>query len=248
MKNPLDVSFVIPAFNERENIPTLVAGCRDALEPYDGVHEIVLIDDGSTDGTGELVDGLAASDALIRPIHHPPGQNIGCHPSELEGLRVARGDAMMFLPADLQILPEVLPAFVEASASAEIVASRRAKRADPAWRRALSGLNNRVERLLVGVNVYDAHSSMLLTRRAVNELVPKIVSRSALIPAELLARAKSLGLRVTEVEIEHHPRTAGQQTGAKPSEILRVQLDLLRLKRTLRREARARRSMRKLPT
>jgi glycosyltransferase involved in cell wall biosynthesis len=235
----LDISFVIPAFNERDNISALVAGCHAALEAYDGAHEIVLIDDGSTDGTGELIDRLAASDELIHPIHHPPGHNIGCHPSELEGLAVARGDIMMFLPADLQILPDVLPIFVDAAASADIVASRRAKRADPAWRRGLSSLNNRIERLLVGVNVYDAHSSMLLTRRAVRTIVPRVISRSALIPAEILARAKTVGLGVAEVEIEHHPRIAGEQTGATPAEIARVQLDLLRLRRTLRREARA---------
>jgi hypothetical protein len=236
----VNISFVIPAFNERENIPTLVAGCRAALEPYAGDHEIVLIDDGSTDGTGELIDRLAADDPLISPIHHPPGRNIGCHPSELEGLRLARGDVMMFLPADLQILPDVLPAFIEASRAADVVASHRAQRADARWRRAVSKLNNRVERWLIGVGVNDAHSSMLLTRRAVDEIVPHVViSKSAVIPAEILARAVALGLPVTEIEIEHHPRVAGQQTGAIPSEILQAQLDLLRLRRLLRREARA---------
>jgi hypothetical protein len=77
---------------------------------------------------------------------------------------------------------------------------------------------------------------MALTRRAVDLLVPQIVSSSALIPAEILARAKDEGLAISEIEIEHHPRAAGQQTGATPGEIIGVQVDLLRLRRRLRRE------------
>jgi glycosyltransferase involved in cell wall biosynthesis len=231
----MDISLVIPAFNERENLPPLVSACREALDPYPGSHEVVLIDDGSTDGTKEILSELAADDPLLRPIHHPPGQNIGCHPSELEGLAAARGDVMVFLPADLQIHPSVLPGFLAAAEAADIVASHRVRRADAPWRRYLSAANNQVERLLIGVNVHDAHSSMALTRRAVEQVVPKVVSRSALIPAEILARAARMGMKVEEIEIDHHPRQAGEQTGASLSEIVGVQLDLLRLKRRLRR-------------
>jgi glycosyltransferase involved in cell wall biosynthesis len=231
-----DISLVIPAYNERENLERLVAACKHALAEYEGSHEIVLIDDGSTDGTAELLDRLAASEPLLRPLHHEPGKNVGCHPSELEGFRVARGDLVLFLPADLQIHPSVLPAFVRAAEGADVIASHRVKRADAPWRRYLSAANNRVERLVMGVDVHDAHSSMALTRRAVDALVPHVVSNSALIPAEILVRANEAGLRIAEIEIEHHPRAAGRQTGAKPSEIVGVQLDLLRLRRRLRRE------------
>ena len=93
----------------------------------------------------------------------------------------------------------------------------------------------------MGVDVHDAHSSMLVNRRALDEVVPLIESQSALIPAELLVRARQRGLRITEVEIEHQPRRAGRQTGAKFTEILAVQLDLLRLRRRLAREVTAER-------
>ncbi|HEX8854551.1 MAG TPA: glycosyltransferase family 2 protein, partial [Thermoleophilaceae bacterium] len=222
----VDISLVIPAFNERENLPVLVDACRQVLSPYEGSHEIVLVDDGSSDGTRELLDELARDEPLLRPVHHDVGANIGCHPSELEGLKLSRGDVMVFLPADLQIHPEVVPQFVDAAQQADIVASHRVQRADAAWRRYLSGANNWFERLLMGVDVHDAHSSMALTRRAVDEVIPKVVSNSALIPAEVLVRADRMGLPITEIEIEHHPRAAGVQTGAKPSEILKVQLDL----------------------
>src|SRR5919201_6599111 len=99
----MDISLVIPAYNERENLHPLVWACVAALEPHAGTHEIILIDDGSTDGSRELIAALAGKYELVRPIHHPPGAKIGCHPSELEGLRAARGDVALFLPADLQI-------------------------------------------------------------------------------------------------------------------------------------------------
>jgi glycosyltransferase involved in cell wall biosynthesis len=232
----VDISLVVPAYNERDNLSELVGACREALSGYPGSHEIVLIDDGSTDGTAEAIDELAAQDALVRPLHHEPGQNVGCHPSELEGLEAARGELMVFLPADLQIHPSVLPAFVDAARNADVVASHRVQRADAPWRRYLSAANNRVERLLMGVDVHDAHSSMALTRRAVDLLVPQIVSSSALIPAEILARAKEQGLAIAEIEIDHHPRAAGEQTGASAGEIIGVQVDLIRLRRRLRRE------------
>lgn len=232
----MDVSLVIPAYNEHDNLVSLVAACRAAVAQIPGDHELVLIDDGSTDGSGALIDRLAAEDSFIQAIHHAPGQNIGCHPSELEGLRAARGDLRLFLPADLQIHPNVLPAFVAAAEQADVIASHRVKRADAAWRRLLSTGNNIVERLVIGVDVRDAHSSMALTRRAVDLVLPNIVSDSALIPAEILVRASDMGLTVTEIPIEHHERAAGRQTGAKPSEIVRVHLDLLRLRRRLRRE------------
>lgn len=229
----MDISLVIPAYNERENLPLLVDACNDALAVHQGDHEIVLIDDGSTDGTGELLDSLAAQNAHITPVHHRPGQNIGCHPSELEGLSKARGDVMVFLPADLQIHPRVTADFVAAAQAADIVASHRVHRADPLWRRWLSAANNRVERALMGVAVHDAHSSMALSRRAVDEIVPLVHASSALIPAEILVRAAQRGMPITEIEIDHHPRAAGIQTGARLSEIVRVYADLVRLRRQL---------------
>ncbi len=235
----MNISLVIPARNERENLRPLIAACGEALARYPGAHEIVLIDDGSSDGSRELIARLAAECGLIRPISHPPGQSIGCHPSELEGLKAARGDVALFLPADLQIHPSVLPAFVQASAAADVVASRRVARADPRWRCYLSAACNRVERRVLGVGVHDAHSSMLLTRAAIDRVVPFVVSRSALIPAEILARAARLRLSIAEIEIEHRPRERGKQTGAKLGEIVAAQVDLVGLGLMLRGERRA---------
>jgi glycosyltransferase involved in cell wall biosynthesis len=232
----VNVSFVIPAHNELENLRTLLEGCHAALAGISGRHEIVIVDDGSSDGTGDLLDELAAADPLLKALHNPVGQNVGCHPAELQAMRAATGEVLMFLPADLQILPSVLPVFLASAGGAEVVASHRARRADAPWRRWLSAANNRIERLAMGVDVHDAHSSMLLTRRAADALLPLIQSRSALIPAELLLRAKLLGLSIAEVEIEHHPRAAGRQTGAKPSEVLKIPVDLIRLRRTVARE------------
>jgi glycosyltransferase involved in cell wall biosynthesis len=232
----MDVSLVIPAYNEQENLPKVIAASKEALAAFDGSHEIVLIDDGSSDGTRELLDELAAAEPMLRPIHHDVGRNIGCHPSELEGLKAAQGDLMLFLPADLQIHPNVLPAFAEAAERADVIASHRVVRADAAWRRYLSMANNQVERLLMGVKVRDAHSSMALTRRAVDQIIPSVISNSALIPAEILVRAKHSGVPIAEIEIAHFPRAAGRQTGAAPLEILKVQADLVRLRIRLSRE------------
>lgn len=235
----MNVSLVIPAYNESENLVPLVHACEEALGPVEGSHEILIVEDGSMDDSARVLSALEAERPLLRSIRHETGKNIGCHPSELEGLKAVRGDVAVFLPADLQVHPSSLPRFLEAAERGDIVASRRVNRADNPWRRFLARVNNRIERLVMGIDVHDAHSAMLVNRRALDEIVPLVKSRSALIPAELIFRARQRDLRITEVEVEHQPRTAGRQTGAKLSEILKVQLDLLRLRLRLAREARA---------
>jgi dolichol-phosphate mannosyltransferase len=232
----VNVSLVIPAYNERDNIHPLVEACLQELTPLPGEHEIILINDGSVDGSGELIDELAGRHPVIRAIHHAPGNNIGCHPSELEGLGLATGDVALFLPADLQIEPSVLPRFLAAVDGADVIASRRVPRADPWFRRTIAKANNIAERMLFRVPVHDAHSSMLLTRRALDSVIPNVRSRSAVIAIEILARARRLGLGVHEIEIPHRSRMSGEQTGVRPSEVLLAQADLLRLAWKLSRE------------
>jgi glycosyltransferase involved in cell wall biosynthesis len=236
---PLNISLVIPAYNEADNLVPLVDACEEALRPYEGEHEVLIVEDGSMDSTPELLTKLEGERPLLRSIRHERGKNIGCHPSELEGLKAVRGDVALFLPADLQVHPSSLPIFLGGAERADIVASWRVSRADNLFRRFLTRANNVVERIVIGVDVHDAHSAMLLNRRALDEIVPLVRSRSALIPAELLFRAKQRGLPITEVEVPHFPRVAGRQTGAKFTEILKVQLDMLQLRRRIAREARS---------
>jgi glycosyltransferase involved in cell wall biosynthesis len=234
----IEISLVIPAYNEAQNLRALFAACFGVLDQLPGDHELVLIEDGSTDDSRAVVEHAMAEEPRLRPIWHEPGHNIGCHPSELAGLKCARGQVMVFLPADLQIHPDTTPAFVDAARGADVVASNRVARTEGAWRRLLSAINNRVERTLMGVDVRDAHSAMALTRRAVDILCPEISSSSALIPAELLLRARTHGLRIAEIEVKHFPRVAGAPSGVRPSEIIGVQLDLVRLRGRLARERR----------
>ena len=154
-------------------------------------------------------------------------------------MKIVRGDIAVFLPADLQVRPSALEPLLAGAADADIVSGRRVLRADAKVRAVISGINNRVERLMLGVQVHDAHSVMLLRRNVIDAIVPQVHSRSALIPAEILVRARMAGLRVAEVPVEHFPRVAGQQTGLTPSEVLAVQVDLVKLRLMLRREARA---------
>lgn len=234
----MDISLVIPAYNESENLGELLDACEDALRPIAGSHEILIIEDGSTDGSAELLTAFEAERPSVRSIRHERGKNIGCHPSELEGLKVARGEVALFLPADLQVHPDSLGRFLDGASRGDIVASRRVHRADNVFRLLLARANNVVERLVMGIDVHDAHSAMLLNRKALDTVAPLVGSRSALIPAELLFRARQHGLRIVEVDVEHHPRRAGRQTGANFSEILKVQIDLLQLRIRLGRERR----------
>jgi glycosyltransferase involved in cell wall biosynthesis len=239
---PISISLVIPAYNEEGNVDQLVRECVDALALHPGQHEIILIDDGSTDATRALIERQQPRIPELRPIFHERGRNVGCHPSELEALGIVRGDVAVFLPADLQVRPSALEPLLDGAREADIVSGRRVLRADGKLRAFISDANNRVERWLLGVQVHDAHSVMLLRRNAIDAIVPLVQSRSALIPAEILVRARMLGFRVAEVPVDHYPRVAGQQTGVAPRELIGVQMDLVKLRVTLKREGRAMRS------
>ena len=106
------ISAILPVYNERENLDTLMTRLPPVLDSAaDGSFEIVFVDDGSRDGSAEILDSISASDPRVRVIHF--SRNFGHQAALQAGLDAAVGDAVILMDADLQDPPEVLHQFIE---------------------------------------------------------------------------------------------------------------------------------------
>lgn len=225
------LSVILPAYNEAGNLESIVRYLEAELPWITGEFEIVIVNDGSHDGTGPLADRLAAEDDHVRVIHHP--FNIGFGGAQKTGFKEARMDWVAVVPADHQFDVRELRLFWERRGSFDLVASRRADRRDPPSRKIVSRLYNRTMRWLYGIELHDINWVKMWRRSLFDKI--KIESRGFGVDAELVAKALALGFRVAEIEVPHHPRTWGSPTGLRFGTIYRTARELLRIRPMLRR-------------
>jgi glycosyltransferase involved in cell wall biosynthesis len=197
------LSAVVPAYNEVECMPALLAELRAALDATGRTWEMVLVDDGSGDGTGEAMETARAADARIRVLRLE--RNAGQSAALAAGLLRARGDVLVTLDADLQNDPADIPALLAALDGADVVSGVRATREDDWLRRVSSRVANGVRRAVLGDRVTDIGCSLKAYRREVLEGVPMFVGVHRFLPALCGFR----GARVVEVRVRHRPRTRG---------------------------------------
>lgn len=222
------LSIVIPSYNEEDNLDAVVQESLDVLQGLTDRFEIIVVDDCSTDHSWQKLQSLSEKIPQLRPIRNE--KNMGCHPSSLVGYQAAQGDYRYFIPADRQIPAAEITKFVaKAKAGCDIVYSWRQKRADPPHRLWISGFYNLLLRLFFGIRVHDVDSSELLTKRAVESVLPNIRSDSAFITVEMLMEANRQGLGIGEVVIEHRPRVAGVARGINLHDLSKVPVQFVKM-------------------
>lgn len=223
----LPLSIVIPAYNEEGNIEAVIQESIETLQKLTRQFDIVVVDDHSDDATQEILKRLAIEIPQLTVIRNET--NLGCHPSSLVGFRAAKGEHRYFIPGDRQIPAGEMSKFLgESTKGNDVVYSWRVNRADPPHRAWVSGLYNILMRLFFGIRVHDVDSSSLLTRKAVETLLPIIRSDSAFITVEILLEAARRNIGIAEVKIEHRPRIAGVARGLNPKDLSKVPLNFLR--------------------
>ena len=197
------LSAVVPAYNEAESLPELVAELSAALESTARSWEMLLVDDGSQDGSADWMAAQAAREPRIRVIRLE--RNAGQSAALAAGLARARGDVVVTLDADLQNDPADIPALLAALERADVVSGVRADRHDPWIRRVSSRIANAARRAVLGDRVTDIGCSLKAYRREVLEGLPMFVGVHRFLPALCAFR----GARVVEVAVRHRPRTRG---------------------------------------
>lgn len=226
------ISAVLPAYNEAGILATTVSDLRSALQGLAVPFEIVIVDDGSRDGTGPLADRLAAGDPAVRVVHHP--RNLGYGAALKSGFAAARHEWVFLMDADGQFDPHELPAFARAAARADFVVGYRPSRADPAHRTLYARLWAVMMSALLGVGVRDVDCAFKLMRRAYLDQM-SLEAGGAFLSAEMLAKARRLGARFEEVPVRHLPRRVGASTGGRVAVLLRAFYEMGRLWLRVRR-------------
>jgi glycosyltransferase involved in cell wall biosynthesis len=227
------LSYFFPAHNEEANLEGLVAEALATLPTLADEFEIVIVNDGSRDGTGRVADELtAAHPGIVRAVHHRT--NLGYGAALRSGFRAARLDHVGFTDGDRQFRVEDLGRLIERMAAADhpdVVVGFRIKRADPLVRTLYARAYRLANRIFFGLRVRDVDCACKLFRRSTLDDIG-VESGGAFFSAELMIKLHAAGRTIAEVGVPHYPRTAGSPTGAKPSVILRAVRDfwLLRLR------------------
>jgi undecaprenyl-phosphate 4-deoxy-4-formamido-L-arabinose transferase len=217
------VSVVVPVFNEEENLAELEERTTKALESMGKPWELVYVDDGSADGSLEVLTEFAAKDPRIRVVEF--NRNYGQHAAVFAGLAQTRGDIVVTLDADLQNPPEEVPKLVaKMEEGYDLVGSVRNNRQDPLFRRIASRIVNRItwdsNRDAAGMTDYGC--MLRAYSRNVVDRISECTELSSFIPVLAMMYAK----RTTEIPVEHSER-AGGTSKYGIYKLLKLQMDLL---------------------
>lgn len=201
---PVTLSVVVPLFNERESLPELHRRLTATLAALGVEYELLLVNDGSRDGTRELLDALAADDGRVRPLHL--SRNFGHQAAVTAGLEHSRGDCVAVLDGDLQDPPEVLPALLERWREGfDVVYAVRTKRKEGWVKRFGYFAFYRLLRATAELDIpLDAGDFCLMDRAAVDAL-NRLPERSRFVRG----LRTFIGFRQTGVSYERDPRFAG---------------------------------------
>lgn len=204
--SPIDISVILPAYNESESIDGIYAQMVSVLEPLDIAFEILFVDDGSTDDTWELIEKLAEKDHRVRAIHHR--RNYGKAMALGNGFTYARGDIMVTSDADMQYDPyDVVRLIEKAREGYDVVSAYKVVRRDPLERRLPSKFFNWFVRKMTGIQLHDMNAGLKAFRYdAARDIVPYAYGE---LHRFFIVIAARLGYRVTEVPVESLPRPNG---------------------------------------
>ncbi len=221
----MELSIVIPIYNERENIPKLYEELKEVLDKLNKSYEIIFVDDGSTDGSYEILKELAQKDSRVKVIKFR--RNYGQTAAMYAGFQYAEGEVIITMDGDLQNDPKDIPKLLEKIEEGyDIVSGWRKNRKDNFLTRTLpSKIANWLISKVTGVELHDYGCTLKAYRKEVAKNYRLYGDMHRFLPAV----AKGFGAKVTEIVVNHRPRLYGKSKYGI-SRTIRVLLDILLVK------------------
>ena len=219
------ISVFFPCYNEQGNIRRIYESASEALKTLGLDYEIILVNDGSTDETPQIANAIATADPRVRVIHHP--NNLGYGSALQSGFRAATKTLIFYTDGDGQFSLDEMPPLLHLMKQHDIVSCFRLNRQEGFIRRFNGWCWTSFVCVVFHLKIKDINCAFKLYKRSIFDKM-ELRSASALINAEILARATRRGLSITQVGVHHFPRMSGRQTGASISVILRAFVELVR--------------------
>ena len=209
------VSVIVPTYNERENLPTLIERINKIFVDGGIIGEVVIIDDNSPDGTGQLAERLKKKYKFLKVIHRP--SKLGLGSAYREGFRAAEGKLLFTMDADLSHDPAHMPQFIERAKHADVVVGSRYVKGGSIigwglYRKLVSKIANFLAGIVAGADVNDITSGYRAYRKEVLEKVPleEIRSSGYAFQLEIISEIRKKGFKIDSVPIVFTDRRKGR--------------------------------------
>jgi glycosyltransferase involved in cell wall biosynthesis len=225
----VEISVVVPVYNEEANLPILIPKLVEVFDRQGSLYEMILVDDGSSDGSRKLLKEMASQVPSLRVVGLK--QNRGLSTALLAGMREARGKIIVTLDSDLQNDPEDIPRLLGYLDRYDMATGWRQKREDPWLKRIASRIANSVRNRLSGENINDSACTLRVFKRECLQDIPIFNGMHRF----MSTLVKMRGYRIVEVPVSHHPRKYGESKYNIRNRMWRSFVDLLAVRWMKRR-------------
>lgn len=224
---PLSLTIFFPCHNEEENVERVTRQAVEAGRRVADDLEVIIVDDGSVDRTGEIADRLAAEIPEVRAVHNRPNRGYGG--ALQRGFAEATKNWIFYTDGDGQFDLDELPGLIPLLDQYDVVSCYRLDRKDSLIRKLNAFAWTTLVNLLFRINLRDIDCAFKIYPKPFIDAT-EILSTGALIDTEMLAKARNKGLSIGQVGVHHYPRVAGEQSGADLRVILRAFKELFALR------------------
>lgn len=232
---PLSLTIFFPCYNEEANVERITRKAVEVGRRLADDLEVLIVNDGSRDGTAEIADRLAAEIPEVRAVHNNPNRGYGG--ALQRGFREATKNWIFYTDGDGQFDLEELEQVLPMIRDHDVVSCYRLDRKDPLLRKVNAFCWSTLVNTLFGIGLKDIDGAFKIYPKPFIDAI-ELHSTGALIDTEMLAKARAHNLDIGQRGVHHYPRTAGQQTGANLRVILRAFRELFKLHGQIKAERR----------
>jgi glycosyltransferase involved in cell wall biosynthesis len=226
-EKPAGLSVFFPAYNDSGTIASMVIRTVKTASELTRDFEIIVVDDGSADGTADIADELARTYPQVRAVHHPINRDYGA--ALQTGFRSATKELIFYTDGDAQYDPaELSLLWAKMSPDADLVNGYKISRADPVHRIIIGRVYHYIVSLLFGLQLRDVDCDFRLMRRAIFDRI-NLEKTSGIICVEMMKKIQDAGFRIVEVPVHHYHRAFGTSQFFNYRRLFRTGRDLLLL-------------------